>query len=139
MSDYKKWMNVKNEEVRISISLSSLEVELVNKEFKSLIGSDNYYDNPDLHDSISKKLRKEIILKNVSLHEAQAFAEPIRIAYPDQCVSLYTGKNSFIGNTTWNDQLKMFFEYPTFTEIGKSIMEIRKAEANAQGIQASWE
>jgi hypothetical protein len=33
----------------------------------------------------------------------------------------------------------MFFEYPTFTEIGKSIMEARKAEANAQGIQASWE
>ena len=33
----------------------------------------------------------------------------------------------------------MFFEYPTYTEIGKEIMAKRKAEAEAQGVKASWE
>jgi len=139
MSDYKKWMNQKQSEVRITISPSPLEYAAIMKEYSLLTGSTNYYDNPDLYNEISNRTRKEIILENVSLNEAQAFAEPIRIAFPDQCVSIHAGENSFIGNTSWNDQLKMFFEYPTFTEIGKTIMENRKAEANAMGIQASWE
>ena len=139
MSDYKKWMNQKQSEVRITISPSPLEYAAIMKEYSLLTGSTNYYDNPDLYNEISNRIRKEIILENISLNEAQAFAEPIRIAFPDQCVSIHAGENSFIGNTSWNDQLKMFFEYPTFTEIGKTIMENRKAEANAMGIQASWE
>jgi hypothetical protein len=139
MSDYKKWVNQKQSEVRITISPSPLEYSAIMKEYSLLTGSTNYYDNPDLYNEISNRIRKEIILENVSLNEAQAFAEPIRIAFPDQGVSLHAGENSFIGNTSWNDQLKMFFEYPTFTEIGKTIMENRKAEANAMGIQASWE
>jgi hypothetical protein len=139
VSEYKQSMNQKQSEVKISISPSALEYKTINAEYKAQTGSDNYYDNRNLHDEITNRFRKEIILNDVSLNEAQAFAEPIRIANPDQCVSLYTGKNSFIGNTTWNDQLKMFFEYETFTEIGKSIMAKRKAEANAQGVQASWE
>ena len=139
MSDYKKWMNQKQLEVKITISPSALEYAEIIKEYTLLTGSTNYYDNPDLYDQISNSIRKEIILENVSLNEAQAFVEPIRIAFPDQCVSLHAGENSFVGNTTWNDQLKMFFEYETFTNIGKTIMENRKIEANAQGIQASWE
>lgn len=139
MSDYKKWMNQKQSEVKITISPSALEYAEIIKEYTLLTGSTNYYDNPDLYDQISNSIRKEIILENVSLNEAQAFVEPIRIAFPDQCVSLHAGENSFVGNTTWNDQLKMFFEYETFTEIGKSIMAKRKEEANAMGIEASWE
>ena len=139
MSDYKKWMNQKCTEVRITISPSPLEYASIMKEYSLLTGSTDYYDNPDLYNEISNRARKEIILENVSLNEAQAFAEPIRIAFPDQCVSLHAGENSFVGNTSWNDQLKMFFEYETFTKIGKSIMKKRKEEANALGIQASWE
>ena len=139
MSDYKKWMNRKQLEVKITISPSALEYAEIIKEYTLLTGSTNYYDNPDLYEQISNSIRKEILLENVSLNEAQAFVEPIRIAFPDQCVSLHAGENSFVGNTTWNDQLKMFFEYETFTNIGKTIMENRKIEANAQGIQASWE
>ena len=135
---YQEFMHQKNEEVRISISLSNLERKAV-EELMSFTGSGSYYDNPEYYKEVENRFKKEIILKNVSFHEAQTFAEPIRIANPDQCVSIYAGDNSFIGNTSWNDQLKMFFEYPTFTEIGKSIMEARQAEANAQGIQASWE
>jgi hypothetical protein len=136
---YTKWMNEKQSEVIVSISPSPLECKIINDEYKRLTGSDNYYEDRELHDSLYNRYRKEIILENVSLNEAQAFVEPIRIANPDQCVSLYTGKNSFIGNTTWNDQLQMFFEYPTYTEVGKKIMAKRKTEANSQGVIAAWE
>jgi len=139
MSNYKQWMNQKQSEVKITISPSDLEYSEIIKEYTLLTGSTNYYDNRDLYNQITNNIRKVIILENVSLNEAQTFAEPLRITFPNQCVSLYAGENSFVGNTTWNDQLKMFFEYPTFTEIGKSIMAIRKEEANAMGIEASWE
>jgi hypothetical protein len=138
-AEYTKWMNEKQSEVKIAISPSALECQFINAEYERLTGSINYYDHPEKHDEIYKRFRKEITLQDVTLAEAQAFAEPIRIANPDQCVSLSTGKNSYIGNTTWNDQLKMFFEYPTYTEFGKQIMDKRKAEANAQGVKASWE
>lgn len=138
-AEYNQWMNQKQSEVKITISPSALECQIINDEYKRQTGSDNYYDNREKHDEIYARYRKEIILKDVSLNEAQAFAEPIRIANPDQCVSLYTGENSFIGNTSWNDQLEMFFEYPTYTEVGKRIMAERKAEANANGVIASWE
>jgi hypothetical protein len=136
---YTKWMNEKQSEVKVSISPSPLECRTINEEYRRLTGSDNYYDDRELHDALYKRHCKEIILENVSLNEAQSFAEPIRIANPDQCVSLYTGKNSFIGNTTWNDQLQMFFEYPTYTKVGKKIMAKRKTEANSQGVIAAWE
>ena len=138
-NDYAKWMNQKQSEVRIHISPSAFETQFINEEYKRKTGTDNYYDFPEIHDSIRERFRRVITLQDITLNEAQAFAEPIRIAHPDQCVSLYAGENSFIGNTTWNDQLEMFFEYPTYTEIGKEIMTKRKAEAEAQGVKASWE
>jgi len=138
-AEYTKWMNETQKEVTIAISPSALECQFINAEYERLTGSTNYYDFPEKHDEIRNRYRKVITLSDVSLNEAQAFAEPIRIAHPEQCVSLYTGQNSFIGNTSWNDQLEMFFEYPTYTEIGKQIMEKRKTEANAMGVQASWE
>jgi hypothetical protein len=138
-AEYNKWMNTKQTEVKIAISPSAIECKLINDEYERVTGSTNYYDHPETHDTIRDRYRKVITLADVSLNEAQAFAEPIRIANPDQCVSLYTGQNSFIGNTTWNDQLEMFFEYPTYTEIGKQIMAKRKEEAEAMGVMASWE
>jgi type IV secretory pathway component VirB8 len=138
-TEYNEWMNQKQSEVKITVSPSSIEHKMIMAEYQAQTGSDNYYDNREVYDEIYNRFRKEIILENVSLNEAQAFAEPIRIANPDQCVSLYTSKNSFIGNTTWNDQLQWFIEYPTYTEVGKHIMAKRKAEANAQGVMASWE
>ena len=138
-TEYNEWMNQKQSEVKITVSPSSVEHKMIMAEYQSKTGSDNYYDNREVYDEIYNRFRKEISLEDVSLNEAQAFAEPIRIAYPDQCVTLYTGTNSFIGNTSWNDQLKMFFEYPTFTLIGERIMANRKTEANAQGVIAAWE
>jgi len=141
-SENNKWMNQKHSEVKITVSPSSAEHKLIMAEYQAQTGSDDYYDNREAYDEIYNRFIKEIILEDVTLNESEAFAEPIRIANPDQCVSLYYGKfpnNGFIGNTSWNDQLQMFFEYPTYTPIGKRIMENRKAEANAQGVFASWE
>lgn len=138
-NEYQLWMNKKQKEVKISISPSDLEYSVINKEYIQATGTDNYYDHPEKWEEIRNKFRKEIVLHNISLRDAQAFAEPIRIANPNQCVSLYADGNSFIGNTTWNDQLEMFFEYETYTSIGSEIMAKRKAEAEAQGISASWE
>lgn len=138
-AEYNKWMNQKFSRVQISVSPSQAEYDAINREYLETTGSDNYYDFPEKHDEIRKRYNRIVVLNNVSLTEAQAFAEPIRIANPDQCVNISTEGNSFIGNTSWNDQLEMFFEYPTYTEIGKQIMAKRKAEANAMGINASWE
>jgi isocitrate lyase len=134
-------MNKKHSEVKITVSPSSIERKLIRDEYQSKTGSDNFIrKNREVYDEIYNRFLKEISLEDVSLNEAQAFAESIRIAYPDQCISLAYGKlpnSGFIGNTTWNDQLRMFFEYETYTPIGKRIMEKRKAEANAQGIEAA--
>lgn len=137
-NEYNEWMNKKFSKVQISVSPSEIEYEAINREYLEATGTDNYYDFPEKHDEIRKKYNRIVDLHNISLNEAQAFAEPIRIANPNQCVSLYA-EDSFIGNTTWNDQLEMFFEYPTYTEIGKQIMEKRKTEADTLGIVASWE
>lgn len=93
---------------------------------------------PEIFDAIADKQKQVWVLENKTFTEAQAFAEPIRIANPDQCVSLYT-ENGFIGNTTWNDQIKMFWEYPVYTELGAEIMMMRQSEAADQGLIASWE
>ena len=50
MSDYKKWMNRKQLEVKITISPSALEYAEIIKEYTLLTGSTNYYDNPDLYE-----------------------------------------------------------------------------------------
>jgi hypothetical protein len=138
-SEYQRWMDKRQESVTVSISLSASQVAVVTEEFKSLTGSTNYYDNPELYDSIVTQHKTEIVLPGVSLNEAQAFAEPLRILYPDLCVSLYTRDGSFIGNTSWNDQMKMFWEYPVFTAVGEQLKQVRTAEAAEKNLIASWE
>jgi hypothetical protein len=133
-------MNSIQKQVRISLSPSSEQYALIRAEYLKQTGSDNYYDNPDFFDGLVKMHMEEWTLENVTFTQAQAFAEPIRIANPDQCVSLYNEeKGSFIGNTSWNDQIKMFWEYPVYTETGAEIMMMRQTEAADQGLIAAWE
>jgi hypothetical protein len=133
-------MNSIEKQVRISLSPSQSEYAQIRAEYFARTGSDNYYDDPDFFDGLVKMHRKEWTLENVTFNQAQAFAEPIRIANPDQCVSLYNDETgSFIGNTSWNDQIEMFWEYPVYTELGAEIMLMRQAEAADQGLIASWE
>jgi len=133
-------MNSIQKQVRISLSPSQEQYAQIRAEYLVKTGSDNYYDFPDIFDQMVKDVRQEWTLENVTFTQAQAFAEPIRIANPDQCVTLYNDKNgSFIGNTTWNDQIKMFWEYPVYTEQGAEIMLMRQTEAADQGLIASWE
>ena len=127
-------------QVRVVLSPSKEQYVDIRAEYFSQTGSDNYYDNPELFDEIARSRQKTYILHNVSLTAAQAYAEPIRIANPDQCVSLYVDANgSFIGNTSWNDQVKMFWEYPVYSIEGAEIMLARQQEAEEQGLIASWE
>ena len=98
------------------------------------------YDNLELWESLVKSYRTTWELNDITFKQAQAFAEPIRIAHPDQCVSLYNEETrSFIGNTSWNDQLEMFWEYPTYTKEGSEIMSVRQTSAKEEGLIASWE
>jgi hypothetical protein len=133
-------MNSIQKQVRISLSPSQEQYAQIRAEYLVKTGSDNYYDFPDIFDQMVQDVRQEWTLENVTFTQAQAFAEPIRIANPDQCVTLYNDKNgSFIGNTTWNDQIKMFWEYPVYTEQGAEIMLMRQTEAADQGLIAAWE
>lgn len=125
-------------EVKIVLSPSSADYKLMRGNYE-LSGSDNVYEYPEVWASLVESYNKTLIVENVSIREAEAIAEPIRIMFPDQHVNIYGNDNSFIGNVTWNDQLKMFWEYPTYTEIGKAIMAKRKEEQDALGIQSSWE
>ena len=59
--------------------------------------------------------------------------------FPEQNVNIISANGDFVGNVTWNDQLKMFWGYPTYTEIGKAIMAKRTEEQAEKGIQPSWE
>jgi hypothetical protein len=56
-------------------------------------------------------------------YDAQVVAEPIRMQFPDRHVNIYwtpagTEYNNYIGNTTWNDQMKMYPEYAVYTHAG---------------------
>jgi hypothetical protein len=59
--------------------------------------------------------------------------------FPGQHVNIYGDDNSFIGNVTWNDQMKMFWEYPTYTDLGNKLREARMAEAKQLNLIASFE
>lgn len=136
--EYLKWMNKEQEAVTIQLSPSTEQYQLIRGEYEALTGTDNMYEHREIWDKICKTYWKTWEHKGISLKQAQAIAEPIRIAHPDQNVNIVAGK-SFIGNTSWNDQLKMFFEYETYTEEGAAIMKARQEEAARLGIKAAWE
>jgi len=126
-------------EVKIVLSPSLAQYQDARHRYSEITSTDDTYENPNIWDSLIEARTSTLVLENVSIREAEAVAESIRIMFPDQHVNIYGNDNSFIGNVTWNDQLKMFWGYQTYTEIGKAIMEKRKAEQDALGIQASWE
>lgn len=130
-NEYNNWMNSIQSEVLIKLSPSEAKV----REIMSKVDPKSDYE---LWRSMIDAAYTVYPYKNISLLEAQKIAEPIRIANPSQHVSIYAGK-SFIGNTTWNDQMKMFWEYPTFTEEGAKLAGERKAECDLLGKVASWE
>tara|TARA_B100000497_G_scaffold111980_1_gene132472 strand:- start:389 stop:889 length:501 start_codon:yes stop_codon:yes gene_type:complete len=57
------------------------------------------------------------------LKEAETWAEPLRRSHPDRNVNIVWHpagheQRSFIGYTSWNDQMEMYPEYPVFTQPG---------------------
>jgi len=126
-------------EVKIVLSPSPAQYQDARYRYSEITGTDDTYENPNIWDSLIETRTTTLVLENVSIKEAEAVAEPIRMMFPDQNVNIISANGDFVGNVTWNDQLKMFWGYPTYTEIGKSIMAKRTEEQAALGIQASWE
>jgi hypothetical protein len=125
--------------ITVSLTPSPLAYAEIRREYLARTGTENTYEHNEVWSELVKRRRVDLVLENVSFEEAQAFAEPIRIAHPDQHVNIYDGNGNWIGNTTWNDQMQMFWEYPVFTEYGNFLRDNRIAEATALGIIASWE
>lgn len=121
------------------MSPSRTEAQTARAEYEALTGTDNTYEHREIWDRIYEAYSKTWVYENMSLKQVQAIAEPLRIANPDQCVSIHTDDKCFIGNTTWNDQMKMFWEYETYTPEGAAIAAARKAECDALGKVAAWE
>lgn len=136
-NEYEIWMNTKQPVINATMSPSAQACAEIREEFKAATGSDNYYDNRDLWEHMYDKACVKFTFTDMSLKEAQAILEHNRIANPDQNVSLSAGK-SYIGNVTWNDQMKMFWEYETYTEQGAKLAAARKAECDALGLIAAW-
>ena len=127
-------------QVKVVLSPSKEQYAQIRAEFEAQTGSTSFYDNRELWESLEQSHRTVWELNDITFKQAQAFAEPIRIAHPDQNVSLYNeDAGSYIGNVTWNDQLKMFWEYPTYTKEGAEIMSVRQTSAKEEGLIASWE
>jgi hypothetical protein len=138
-NSYQKWINTVQKSVTISLSPSAADYKLAIAEYQALTGTENTYEQRDLFDSIVVKYYVKRVHTNISMRRAQEIAEPIRIAHPEQCVSLYAGTTSFVGNTTWNDQMSMFWEYETYTPEGATLAAARKTECDALGKIAAWE
>jgi hypothetical protein len=127
-------MNSIQKQVKVVLSPSREQYSQIRAEYFAQTGSNSYYDNSELFDSLVKSVQKEWVLNDITFKQAQVFAEPIRIAHPTQCVSLYNEEtDSFIGNTSWNDQVSKFWEYPVYTEEGARIMLTRKDVAQENG------
>jgi|LakMenEpi03Aug12_release.lakeMendotaPanAssembly.Ray.scaffolds.fasta_scaffold308431_1 hypothetical protein len=124
--------------VKIVLTPSSEDYKLIKVNYE-LSGTSNPYEYPELWDGLVKSYTKTLIVENISIKDAEAIAEGIRMMFPDQHVNLYGSDDSYIGNTTWNDQLNMFWGYPTYTPAGKAVMAKRMAEQAEKGILPSWE
>jgi len=127
-----------NEALTVSLSPSPLTYAEIRREYLTRTGTEDTYEFPEIWKELIKRRTVSLVLENVSFDEASAFAEPLRIAHPDQHVNNYDEVGSFIGNTTWNDQMKMFWEYEVYTEYGNYLRNQRIAEAKELGLIASW-
>lgn len=139
-AEYQTWMNTTQKEIILSISNDCNQRRAIDEQYFAVTGSDNPYDNLDYYRALEKEHRTEIVLKDMSWKEAQIFAEPIRIAHPDQCISLSSPDgSSFIANVSWNDQMKMFFGYEVFTAYGEKLKKEANEYAETNGIPMAWE
>jgi hypothetical protein len=137
MTAHEKFMNTREEKITISIGADPYQRREIEEEYLDRTGTDNPYHDMDLYREIERSHTTRIVLRDTTWQEAQAFAEPIRIAHPEQCVTLYAG-NSFIGNTSWKDQMDMFWEYPVYTPYGQKLRTDRMQLAEVLGQTASW-
>ena len=126
-------------EVKIVLSPSRKEYEDARFRYEEITGTNDTYENPNIWNSLVEDRTTTLVLENVSIEEAEVVAEPIRMMFPEQNVNIISANGDFVGNVTWNDQLKMFWGYPTYTEIGKAVMAKRTEEQAEKGIQPSWE
>ena len=126
-------------EVKIVLSPSSAQYQDARFRYSEITGTNDTYENPNIWNSLVEDRTTTLVLENVSIEEAEVVAEPIRMMFPEQNVNIISANGDFVGNVTWNDQLKMFWGYPTYTEIGKAIMAKRTEEQAEKGIQPSWE
>lgn len=138
-TSYQKFKSDIRKVLTITLSPSTADYQTARAEYEALTGTDNTYTHSDIWDRIIKAYDKQWVYNNISLDAGQTIAEPIRLAHPDQCVSLHTDDKCFIGNTTWNDQMKMFWEYETYTPEGAALAAARKAVCDAEGKIAAWE
>ena len=138
-TSYQKFKSDIRKTLTITLSPSTADYQAARAEYEALTGTDNTYTHADIWERIINTYDKKWVYNNMSLNDAQTIAEPIRIACPDQCVSIHTDDKCFIGNTTWNDQMEMFFEYETYTEQGAALAKARQEEAARLGIKAAWE
>jgi hypothetical protein len=136
---YQKFMNTIRKSLTVTLSLSTAAAQQARAEYEALTGTDNTYEHSDIWDKIYRSYSQKFEYANMSLNQIQTLVEPLRIAHPDQCVSISTDDKCFIGNTTWNDQMKMFWEYETYTPQGAALAAARKTEAEAAGLRAAWE
>jgi len=136
---YQKFQNDIRKTLTVTMSPSTPEAQAARAEYEALTGTDNTYTHSDIWDRIYSSYQKQWVYENMSLKQVQAIAEPLRIANPDQCVSIHTDDKCFIGNTTWNDQMKMFWEYETYTPQGAAIAKARKTVCDAEGKIAAWD
>lgn len=138
-SSYEAFQNKKRSVITVTLSPSAEVMKKVYDEYERITGTDNTYEHREVYEALYKEARTEFTLNNRSFAEAEVFAESIRIDNPDQNVNISDGEGNFVCHVTWNDQMKMFFEYPTYTQRGLALAMKRQAEAAEQGVVASWE
>ena len=109
--------------------------------YAAITGTENYYEDRDLFDSLYREACTEYNYLNMTPSQLEMIAEDYRIAFPTQNVNIHSEDHGglWYGFTTWEKQIECFFEYPVFTEAGKAVMKKRQEEAAKLGIIASWD
>ncbi len=133
------YMNKKRPFLEIILSPSDEVMKSIREQYEFIAMTDDTYEDQDLWDKLYKAGCTITRHENITMNEIQMIAEPIRIDNPEQNVSITDHNGNYIGHTTWNDQIKYFFEYPVYTQRGLAIVTARQMEAIEQGVVASWE
>jgi hypothetical protein len=110
---------------RISLSPSTDQLTAIREQLVEQFGTDVNQFSDEYSTAFDAAYRAACtdVLVRCTEHDAQVIAEPIRMQFPDRHVNLYwtpegTEYNNYIGNTTWNDQMKMYPEYAVYTHAG---------------------